>query len=134
VIFRAAHVVGVAGRGRAGWHDRAVSASSPARDAQRRRAGETVQDAVLARITYANEETGHRIARVTTDRSGSDLVTVVGALLRVQPGVLPPHSNTQRLTAHASVAPRGFLSGHPQHHPHGLGDGGRPAARSWGEG
>jgi hypothetical protein len=42
--------------------------------------------AVLERITYANEETGYTIGRVATDRSGSDLVTVVGALLGVQPG------------------------------------------------
>src|SRR3954467_1477027 len=63
-----------------------VSVSSPARDAQRCRPGGTVQDAVLERSTHANEETGHRIARVATDRSGSDLVTVVGALLGVQPG------------------------------------------------
>jgi len=36
-----------------------VSTSLPARDAQRRRAGGTVLDAVLERITYANEETGY---------------------------------------------------------------------------
>ena len=63
-----------------------VSTSSPARDAERRRAGGSVLQAVLERITYANEETGYTIARVATDRSGSDLVTVVGALLGVQPG------------------------------------------------
>ena len=63
-----------------------VSTSSPARDVERRRAGGTVLDAVLERITYANEETGYTIARVATDRSGADLVTVVGALLGVQPG------------------------------------------------
>ena len=63
-----------------------VSTSSPARDAERRRAGGTVLQAVLERITYANEETGYTIARVATDRSGSDLLTVVGALLGVQPG------------------------------------------------
>jgi hypothetical protein len=40
----------------------------------------------LERITYANEETGYTIARVATDRSGSDLLTVVGPLLGVQPG------------------------------------------------
>src|SRR3954454_14543215 len=63
-----------------------VSISSPARDAERRRrAGGTLQ-AVLERITYANEETGYTIARVATDRSGADLLTVVGALLGVQPG------------------------------------------------
>jgi exodeoxyribonuclease V alpha subunit len=42
-------------------------------------------DAVLERITYANEETGYTVARVATAR-GSDLVTVVGALLGAQPG------------------------------------------------
>src|SRR5689334_8772862 len=63
-----------------------VSTSSPARDAERRRGGGTVLDAVLERITYANDETGYTIARVATDRSGADLLTVVGALLGVQPG------------------------------------------------
>ena len=43
-------------------------------------------EAVLERITYANEETGYTIARVATDRSGADLLTVVGALLGAQPG------------------------------------------------
>ncbi|MFY1635580.1 ATP-dependent RecD-like DNA helicase [Solwaraspora sp. WMMB335] len=43
-------------------------------------------EAVLERITYANEETGYTIARVATDRSGNDLLTVVGSLLGVQPG------------------------------------------------
>jgi exodeoxyribonuclease V alpha subunit len=45
-----------------------------------------VLEAVLERITYANEETGYTIARVATDRSGTDLLTVVGSLLGVQPG------------------------------------------------
>ena len=63
-----------------------VSTSSPARDAERRRVSGTVLDAVLERITYANDETGYTIARVATDRSGADLLTVVGALLGVQPG------------------------------------------------
>ncbi|MBE1485822.1 SF1B family DNA helicase RecD2 [Plantactinospora soyae] len=45
-----------------------------------------VLEAVLERITYANEETGYTIARFATDRSGSDLLTVVGSLLGVQPG------------------------------------------------
>ena len=44
-----------------------VSTSSPARDAERRRGGGTVLDAVLERITYANDETGYTIARVATD-------------------------------------------------------------------
>ncbi|MFI6742538.1 ATP-dependent RecD-like DNA helicase [Nonomuraea sp. NPDC050451] len=43
-------------------------------------------DAVLERITYANEETGYTIARVATDRSGSELLTVVGPLLGAQVG------------------------------------------------
>ena len=60
-----------------------VSTSSPTRDAQRRRPGGTVLAAVLERITYTNEETGYTIARVATDRSGADLLTVVGALLGV---------------------------------------------------
>lgn len=45
-----------------------------------------VLEAVLERITYANEETGYTIARVATERSGADLLTVVGALLGAQPG------------------------------------------------
>jgi exodeoxyribonuclease V alpha subunit len=42
-------------------------------------------EATLERITFANEDTGYTIARVDTGR-GSDLVTVVGALLGAQPG------------------------------------------------
>ncbi|MGC4807534.1 SF1B family DNA helicase RecD2 [Micromonospora sp. DT233] len=45
-----------------------------------------VLEAVLERITYANEETGYTIARVATERSGDDLLTVVGALPGAQPG------------------------------------------------
>jgi exodeoxyribonuclease V alpha subunit len=45
-----------------------------------------VLDAVLERITYANEETGYTVARVQKPRSGSELLTVVGNLLGVQPG------------------------------------------------
>nr|WP_283134257.1 ATP-dependent RecD-like DNA helicase [Rhizohabitans arisaemae] len=45
-----------------------------------------VLEAVLERITYANEETGYTIARVAADRSGADLLTVVGPLLGAQPG------------------------------------------------
>jgi exodeoxyribonuclease V alpha subunit len=44
-----------------------------------------VLEAVLERITYANQETGYTVARVATPRSG-DLVTVVGPLLGAQPG------------------------------------------------
>ncbi|MDL4774387.1 SF1B family DNA helicase RecD2 [Actinomadura xylanilytica] len=43
-------------------------------------------EAVLERITYANEDTGYTVARVATDRSGPDLLTVVGALLGAQVG------------------------------------------------
>ncbi|GGT01124.1 ATP-dependent RecD-like DNA helicase [Planobispora rosea] len=46
----------------------------------------TVLEAVLERITYANEETGYTIARVATERSGSELLTVVGPLLGAQVG------------------------------------------------
>jgi exodeoxyribonuclease V alpha subunit len=44
-----------------------------------------ILEAVLERITYANQETGYTVARVATPRS-SDLVTVVGPLLGAQPG------------------------------------------------
>ena len=49
---------------------------------QTRAAPPATLDAVLERITYANEETGYTIARVATDRSGTDLLTVVGARRR----------------------------------------------------
>ena len=62
-----------------------MTTSSPVREGQRGGGG-SVLAAVLERITYANEETGYTIARVATDRPGADLVTVVGALLGVQPG------------------------------------------------
>jgi exodeoxyribonuclease V alpha subunit len=42
-------------------------------------------EAVLERITYANQDTGYTVARVATDRS-ADLLTVVGPLLGAQPG------------------------------------------------
>ncbi|GAA3164220.1 ATP-dependent RecD-like DNA helicase [Nonomuraea salmonea] len=54
-------------------------------DAGPREAG-TQLSAVLERITYANEETGYTIARVATDRTGADLLTVVGPLLGAQVG------------------------------------------------
>jgi len=43
-------------------------------------------EAVLERITYANDETGYTVARVATRSGDSDLLTVVGALLGAQPG------------------------------------------------
>jgi len=52
---------------------------------QPRAAPPATLEAVLERITYANDETGYTVARVATDRSG-DLVTVVGPLLGAQPG------------------------------------------------
>jgi exodeoxyribonuclease V alpha subunit len=52
---------------------------------QQTRAAPATLDAVLERITYANEDTGYTVARVATDRS-SDLLTVVGPLLGAQPG------------------------------------------------
>jgi exodeoxyribonuclease V alpha subunit len=52
---------------------------------QTRAAPPATLDAVLERITYANQETGYTVARVTTARS-SDLLTVVGPLLGAQPG------------------------------------------------
>jgi exodeoxyribonuclease V alpha subunit len=42
-------------------------------------------EGVLERITYANEETGYTVARVTTGPD-TDLLTVVGNLLGAQPG------------------------------------------------
>ncbi|MFC5749918.1 ATP-dependent RecD-like DNA helicase [Actinomadura rugatobispora] len=50
------------------------------------RPGPAVLEAVLERITYANEDTGYTVARVATERSGGDLLTVVGALLGAQVG------------------------------------------------
>jgi exodeoxyribonuclease V alpha subunit len=60
----------------------------------------TTLDAVLERITYANQETGYTVARVATDRS-SDLLAVVGPLLGAQPG--------ERLRL------RGRWKGHPRY-------------------
>ena len=42
-------------------------------------------EAVLERVTYANDETGYTVARVATNAS-ADPVTVVGPLLGIQPG------------------------------------------------
>jgi exodeoxyribonuclease V alpha subunit len=59
-----------------------------------------VLEAVLERITYANEETGYTIARVATQRSGADLLTVVGSLLGAQVG------ESLRLTGRWTTHPR----------------------------
>ncbi|WP_372492458.1 SF1B family DNA helicase RecD2 [Actinomadura litoris] len=48
--------------------------------------GSATLEAVLERVTYANEDTGYTVARVATDRTGADLLTVVGALLGAQVG------------------------------------------------
>ncbi|MFC5181261.1 SF1B family DNA helicase RecD2 [Actinomadura harenae] len=45
-----------------------------------------ILEAVLERITYANDDTGYTVARVATEKSGADLLTVVGALLGAQVG------------------------------------------------
>jgi exodeoxyribonuclease V alpha subunit len=67
---------------------------------QQTRAAPATLDAVLERITYANQETGYTVARVATDRSG-DLLTVVGPLLGAQPG--------------ESLRLRGRWASHPQY-------------------
>ncbi len=43
-------------------------------------------EGVLERITFVSEETGYTIARLATERSGPDLLTVVGPLLGAQIG------------------------------------------------
>jgi exodeoxyribonuclease V alpha subunit len=50
------------------------------------RTGGTGLEAVLERVTYANEETGYTIARASPARGGGDLVTIVGPLLGAQVG------------------------------------------------
>lgn len=61
---------------------------------------DAVLEAVLERITFANEETGYTVARVDPGRGG-DLVTVVGSLLGAQPG--------------ESIRMRGRWGSHPQY-------------------
>ena len=63
-------------------------------------AGGSVLEAVLERITFVNEETGYTIARVAADRSGPDLITVVGSLLGAQVG------ESLRLTGRWTSHPR----------------------------
>src|SRR6266852_1534951 len=72
----------------------AVTGQSPSPHSQ------SVLEAVLERITYANEDTGYTIARVATERSGPDLLTVVGPLLGAQVG------ESLRLTGRWSSHPR----------------------------
>jgi exodeoxyribonuclease V alpha subunit len=61
---------------------------------------DSVLEAVLERVTYANEETGYTIARVAAERSGPDLLTVVGPLLGAQVG------ESLRLTGRWTSHPR----------------------------
>jgi exodeoxyribonuclease V alpha subunit len=61
---------------------------------------QSVLEAVLERITYANEDTGYTIARVATERTGPDLLTVVGPLLGAQIG------ESLRLTGRWSSHPK----------------------------
>jgi exodeoxyribonuclease V alpha subunit len=61
---------------------------------------ESVLEAVLERVTYANEESGYTIARVATERAGPDLLTVVGPLLGAQVG------ESLRLTGRWTSHPR----------------------------
>ena len=61
----------------------AVTLQSPSPHAPK---SQSVLEAVLKRITYANEDTGYTIARVATERTGPDLLTVVGPLLGAQVG------------------------------------------------
>ncbi|WP_044888184.1 MULTISPECIES: ATP-dependent RecD-like DNA helicase [Frankia] len=49
-------------------------------------ARQAVVEGVLERITFVSEETGYTIARLATERSGPDLLTVVGPLLGAQIG------------------------------------------------
>ena len=75
----------------------AVTGQSPSPDAPQ---SLSVLEAVLERITYANEDTGYTIARVATERTGPDLLTVVGPLLGAQVG------ESLRLTGRWSSHPR----------------------------
>ena len=61
---------------------------------------QSVLEAVLERVTYANEDTGYTIARVATERTGPDLLTVVGPLLGAQVG------ESLRLTGRWSSHPK----------------------------
>src|SRR5436309_5001377 len=72
----------------------AVTGQSPSPHSQ------SVLEAVLERITYANEDTGYTIARVATERTGPALLTVVGPLLGAQVG------ESLRLTGRWSSHPR----------------------------
>ena len=74
--------------------------SAPAPSSARPPQSQSVLEAVLERITYANEDTGYTIARVATERTGPDLLTVVGPLLGAQVG------ESLRLTGRWSSHPK----------------------------
>ncbi|HEX3827249.1 MAG TPA: ATP-dependent RecD-like DNA helicase [Sporichthyaceae bacterium] len=74
-----------------------MTGESPSSDGSRKH---SVLEAVLERITYANEDTGYSIARVATERGGPDLLTVVGPLLGAQIG------ESLRLVGHWGSHPR----------------------------
>jgi exodeoxyribonuclease V alpha subunit len=78
----------------------AVTGHPPSRESSPDRPKEAVLEAVLERITYANEDTGYTIARVATERTGPDLLTVVGPLLGAQIG------ESLRLTGQWSSHPK----------------------------
>ena len=70
---------------------------------------ESVLEAVLERVTFANEETGYTIARVATERSGTDLLTVAGPLLGAQVGERPAADGTVDVTSAVWAAVRGAV-------------------------
>ena len=74
-----------------------MTGQSPSSDAAHTH---SVLEAVLERITYANEDTGYTIARVATERTGPDPLTVVGPLLGAQIG------ESLRLTGQWSSHPK----------------------------
>jgi exodeoxyribonuclease V alpha subunit len=77
-----------------------MSGMAVARQAAPGGPADSVLEAVLERVTYANEETGYTIARVAADRSGPDLLTVVGPLAGAQVG------ESLRLTGRWTSHPR----------------------------
>jgi exodeoxyribonuclease V alpha subunit len=70
---------------------------------QTRAAPPATLDAVLERITYANQETGYTVARVATDRSG-DLLTVVGGHCCIEAeGVVNPTAEWRLVPASRQI-------------------------------
>src|SRR5205823_7658161 len=70
---------------RLGMRGRMVAVTGQSRSPDARQ-GLSVLEAVLERFTYASEDTGYTIARVATERTGPDLLTVTGPLLGAQVG------------------------------------------------